>query len=682
MTKERNTRAKAVSLEQLLANLKPDHGWADDLRSWLPAVEEPLRDRWRALLVDTAQYRFSPFTPWRNSDLGRWRFWSDDRDEAAVAQFELVSNCWPTKEWRETMARHIETLGPDRVAAHLCRWFRKVPDSDPSTLIDQSTNREVMRGLLMICPSVANDELVDAIRQATSFLCRIQSSLDGVAACSLHGIPSMAGLSALSALARELSGDFPRSRALKWLSIFLAEEIGADPVVPESIDASAGNATSVTFRSPPVAEGKDSSSGLTAFPSAPAADRVRSSGGPTPFPSPPAAGGESQGEGGTDILLELTARLKSSWLQDKKRKLAFWREQWIDHPIAGALGRSLIWQFEAGNRKLTGLWRDGELIDLDDQVLHIPADASATLWHPLHAATEEVLDWRRRVDAQGISQPFKQAYREVYVVAGVERRTKSYSERFAAHILRLSQFKEMASARGWDVSEINDDFRSRRALAFKKIAHFKLFAGLWLKLTGPRSQTYLCSDQVRFHKYERVWEGQLGWGDKSARVPLDSVPSVVFSEIMREVNALATTTGVGRNPQWSSVGLRDDDRYLWCECPPVDESANADSRREKLEAMLPTLGLNDRCTLVGHHLIVRGSIRTYKIHLGTGDVFTDPCDRHLCIMPRQQLADRDSDATPIEGDHLLATIVDRARALADDIHIADEAILSQLTELI
>jgi hypothetical protein len=78
-----------------------------------------------------------------------------------------------------------------------------------------------------------------------------------------------------------------------------------------------------------------------------------------------------------------------------------------------------------------------------------PADARVSLWHPIEAGLDEVIAWRRFVEERGVRQPFKQAHREVYLLTDAERRTATYSNRFAAHIVRQHQFHALCAARGW-----------------------------------------------------------------------------------------------------------------------------------------------------------------------------------------------------------------------------------------
>ena len=76
---------------------------------------------------------------------------------------------------------------------------------------------------------------------------------------------------------------------------------------------------------------------------------------------------------------------------------------------------------------------------------------------------------------------------------------------------------------------------------------------------------------------------------------------------------------------------------------------------------------------------MEGKLRTYKIHLGSGNILMEPGDRYLCIVPNAA-ARRGSDKLflPFEGDNLLAIILSKAFLLADDHKIKDRTILSQI----
>ena len=71
------------------------------------------------------------------------------------------------------------------------------------------------------------------------------------------------------------------------------------------------------------------------------------------------------------------------------------------------------------------------------------------LWHPIHADADTVLAWRNWLEHHEITQPFKQAHREVYLLTDAERETRTYSNRFAAHILRQHILAALCTQRGW-----------------------------------------------------------------------------------------------------------------------------------------------------------------------------------------------------------------------------------------
>jgi hypothetical protein len=75
-------------------------------------------------------------------------------------------------------------------------------------------------------------------------------------------------------------------------------------------------------------------------------------------------------------------------------------------------------------------------------------------------------------------------------------------------------------------------------------------------------------------------------------------------------------------------------------------------------------------------LVVRGDLRTYKIHLGSGNILMEPNDQYLCIVPHHRAAP--DVFLPFEGDLGLAVILSKAFMLAADEKITDRTILNQI----
>ena len=100
-------------------------------------------------------------------------------------------------------------------------------------------------------------------------------------------------------------------------------------------------------------------------------------------------------------------------------------------------------------RRHAGAVSRRQATDVQGAAVSVAESAQITLWHPVGRSIDEITAWRRRLEALGITQPFKQAHREVYLLTDAERNTRTYSNRFAAHILRQHQFNALCAARGW-----------------------------------------------------------------------------------------------------------------------------------------------------------------------------------------------------------------------------------------
>jgi hypothetical protein len=108
-----------------------------------------------------------------------------------------------------------------------------------------------------------------------------------------------------------------------------------------------------------------------------------------------------------------------------------------------------------------------------------------------------------------------------------------------------------------------------------------------------------------------------------------------------------------------------------------EEVASAQVRREVLAQLVPKLAIADRCTLEDRYLVVRGDLRTYRIHLGSGNILMSPNDQYLCIVPA--LGGQAGELfLPFDDDQVLSLILSKAFLLAADATITDPLITSQI----
>jgi hypothetical protein len=134
---------------------------------------------------------------------------------------------------------------------------------------------------------------------------------------------------------------------------------------------------------------------------------------------------------------------------------------------------------------------------------------------------------------------------------------------------------------------------------------------------------------------------------------------------------------VGNDPNWTDAGREQQFRDYWHAYSFGELSAMAKTRRDVLERLLPRLKIADCCTLSDRFVVVRGDLRTYKIHLGSGNIMMAPNDQYLCIVPKPM--DRNEQIfLPFEGDQMLSIILSKAFLLADDSQIKDATITRQI----
>ncbi len=161
-------------------------------------------------------------------------------------------------------------------------------------------------------------------------------------------------------------------------------------------------------------------------------------------------------------------------------------------------------------------------------------------------------------------------------------------------------------------------------------------------------------------------------------LPLEQIHPLVFSEILRDVDLFVGVASVGNDPNWSDGGPQGRHLDYWQRYSSGELSASAQTRCQVLESLLPHLKISACSHLTDRFLIVKGSLRTYKIHLGSGNILMEPNDQYLCIVPGRSPQVPGKIFLPFEGDQTLAIILSKAFLLADDTKINDPTITAQI----
>ncbi len=391
----------------------------------------------------------------------------------------------------------------------------------------------------------------------------------------------------------------------------------------------------------------------------------------------------------TDTLKAIRLRLERLYLSERSLTLADWRERYLRHPLVSTFARRLIWSFEREGSRQTALPLGDRLCDAGGVPLELGDEVRVTLWHPMHSDVDTVLAWRRRLLELNVTQPFKQAHREIYVLTDVERETATYSNRFAGQILAQKVFRALSQERGWK-APLQGKWSSGRAPILKELPaqgmRFELRIEPLEASAGERWQFDLIStNQVRFVRFlGRVAQSvplrdgtALDFeGPASAPVPLADVAPVIFSEMMRDVDLFVGVAGIGNDPLWAERrGHQFADYWLGAASGTLTESGR--TRRTLLEELLPSLSIASRCRLEERYLVVEGALRTYRIHLGSANIQMEPDNRFLCIVPdKARLTNHVY--LPFEGDATLSVILSKAFMLAADDKIKDRSIRAQI----
>ena len=370
-------------------------------------------------------------------------------------------------------------------------------------------------------------------------------------------------------------------------------------------------------------------------------------------------------------------RIDRLYVEDMTWSYADFRRYYLDHGLVSQVARKLIWRLiDSDGTTAAAYYDDHAWRSVTGAVIEPATDTTVRMWHPIDADPDTVLAWRDRLESLGITQPMKQAYREVYLVTDAELATRTYSNRMAAHILKQHQFSALAALRGWKYALLGayDDGRENEA-ARKALPAYGITAEYWVGEIDDDAESfndagiwdYVATDQVRFVD------------SNDRRMDVAEVPDKVFSEIMRDVDLFVGVASVGNDPEWQDGGATREQRNYWRAYAFGELAEVAKTRRTVLERLLPKLKIRDRAHIDGNFLVVDGKRRSYKIHLGSTNILILPDESYLCIVP-QFGRDRNLDGLhlPFEGDRGLSIILSKAFMLADDDKITDSTILSQL----
>lgn len=274
---------------------------------------------------------------------------------------------------------------------------------------------------------------------------------------------------------------------------------------------------------------------------------------------------------------------------------------------------------------------------------HLLHDAKLRIAHPVELERLGVLPaWRGYCFANEIVQPLRQIFREFYALAPAEILSSPETHRFAGHVLATGPLGGLMKTRGWNTAGF--DYPQPR----------KSFGGPGLKafLDLADCGHFLTETQT-------VTSGVVWFEDQAGqRLPLETIPETVFSEVMRDVDLFVSVA--------QTTGDHESSKELIAQ------------RQALLTALVGKLKLKG-VSQEGGHAVIEGRRSIYHVHLATGAVYLGKA-RHLCIVPAESWKKPQKLFLPFfaDDDKRIAEIFSKILLLSQDDKITDSHILDQI----
>jgi hypothetical protein len=309
------------------------------------------------------------------------------------------------------------------------------------------------------------------------------------------------------------------------------------------------------------------------------------------------------------------------------------------HPML----RSMLEQLIFISPKEMGYPIDGgkTLFNHSGQQIPVAAEDLLRIAHPVDLLESgEWHLWQHECFVAERIQPFKQVFRELYILTATEKEEGNLSRRYAGQQVNPRQALALFGARGWVTNPEEGVHKTFHDLGIS--ARVGFLQGMFT----PAEVEGLTLEAIAFTRR----------GDWSP-LPLEEITRRVFSEVMRDLDLVVSVAHAGG----------------------VDPEASASSI-ESREALI-----RETCSLLGiqnvrvkdRHAIIDGKIGNYTIHLGSAVVHKQP-GGSICIIPVHSQHRGRLFLPFVDQDPKSAEIISKVILLAKDGEIRDPTILEQI----
>ena len=310
----------------------------------------------------------------------------------------------------------------------------------------------------------------------------------------------------------------------------------------------------------------------------------------------------------------------------------------MEHPVVKAMLSKLV-LFNPENQD-SGFWQDGKLLSAEGTLTPLKADDKLLIAHPSHLFYAVQWDlYQKYLFDKELKQPFKQVFRELYVPTKDELETSNRSERYQGHQVQPQKTVALLRSRGWTVNYEEGLQRVYHKEGFRATIYA---AADWYTPSDVEAPTL---EYVVFYSLKDGKE-----------VPMKDINPVIFSEVMRDVDLVVSVAHVGEVDPEASHSTMQMRAALARESARLFKLTNVEVKE--------------------HHILVKGKLGEYSIHLGSGMVSQGGLQLSILAVQSQH---RGRVFLPfVDDDPKSAEIISKMRLFAEDDKIKDPTILSQI----
>ncbi len=254
--------------------------------------------------------------------------------------------------------------------------------------------------------------------------------------------------------------------------------------------------------------------------------------------------------------------------------------------------------------------------------------------------TKQWDQWQHECFRSERLQPFKQVFRELYVVTRQEKKDKTFSARYTGQQLQPRQAYALWGTRGWSADEYEGVWKTYYNEQIVTSVSFDY------GVTTPLEVEGLTVEHVAFRRR-----------DSYKNIKLTDVPPRLFSETMRDLDLVVSVAHVG-------------------DVDPEASASTVDMRASLLRETCDLFNLKN-VKLKDSRAIIKGELGEYSLHLGSGVVHRMP-GGSVCIVPVHSQHRGRLFLPFADDDPRTAEVVSKTLLLARDEEIDDPIILEQL----